>query len=104
MKQSLPNQKIYAFIGGLHLKGKKDRKELCTFSKEEIKIICEYLIKENIQLYTGHCTGFIGFKMIKDIMDKKAHSLTTRSIIENTVFFYSYPYRFFNFFKNGNDK
>ncbi len=104
VKQSLPNQKIYAFIGGLHLKGKKDQKELCTFSKEEIKIICEYLIKENIQLYTGHCTGFIGFKMIKDIMDKKAHSLTTRSIIENTVFFYSYPYRFFNFFKNGNDK
>ncbi len=82
VKQSLPNQNIYAFIGGLHLKGKKDGKEICTFSKEEIKTMCECLIKENIQLYTGHCTGLIGYKMIKDIMGKKVHSLTTGSIIE----------------------
>lgn len=82
VKQSLPNQKIYAFIGGLHLKEKKNGKEICAFSKKEIKIMCEYLIKENIQLYTGHCTGLIGFKMLKKIMEKKVHPLITGSIIE----------------------
>jgi len=83
VKQSLPNQNTYTFIGGLHLKGKKNGKEICTFSKEEIKTMCECLIKENIQLYTGHCTGLIGYKMIKDIMGKKSISTNNRKYYRN---------------------
>lgn len=83
VKLSLPNKRIYAFIGGLHLKGKKDGKEICTFSYDEIKEMSDYFIKENIQvLYTGHCTGFIGFEMLKEFMHERIQPLTTGSIIE----------------------
>lgn len=83
VKLSLPNKNIYAFIGGLHLKGKKDGKEICTFSHDEIKKMSDYLIKENVQiLYTGHCTGHIGFQMLKTFMGERIQPLTTGSIIE----------------------
>ncbi len=58
VKNALPGQKIYAFVGGLHMKGRKDGEEICTFSEEEVKAWAEYIQATGIEvLLTGHCTG-----------------------------------------------
>ena len=66
VKAVLPDEKIYAFFGGLHMKGKRNGEEICTFSQEEIKNLANYLKQQNLQmLCTGHCTGKIGVEMLK---------------------------------------
>lgn len=58
VKEALPGKKIYAYIGGLHMKGKKDGEEICTFSEEEVKALADTISGEEIEvLLTGHCTG-----------------------------------------------
>ena len=45
------------------MKGKRDGQEICAFSEEEVKETAEYLKKEELSwLYTGHCTGKIGYE------------------------------------------
>lgn len=56
---------VYAFVGGLHLKG-NSKKELCCTEKfvEEIsKAVGDLGVK---QLYTCHCTGSRAFEIIKE--------------------------------------
>lgn len=58
VKRALPGQKIYAYVGGLHMKGRKDGEEICIYSEEEVKALAEYIRDEGIEvLLTGHCTG-----------------------------------------------
>lgn len=58
VKAALPGKKIYAYVGGLHMKGSRNGEEICTFSKEEIKEMTDCMETEGIvQLITGHCTG-----------------------------------------------
>lgn len=67
---------IYAFVGGLHMKGGE-------FSEEEIKTIIEYLRSEGIQyLYTGHCTGERAFSILKQAGGTMVQELVTGKIIE----------------------
>lgn len=83
IKDIFPKRKIYAFIGGLHLKGKKDGQEICAYSNEEIKIIANDFLKEDIQaLYTGHCTGKIGYQRLEKILNHKIHALTVGKVID----------------------
>lgn len=58
VKNALPGQKIYAYVGGLHMKGRKDGEEICIYSEEEVKALAEYIQATGIEvLLTGHCTG-----------------------------------------------
>ena len=58
VKNALPGQKIYAFVGGLHMKGRKDGEEICIYSEEEVKALAEYIQAAGVEvLLTGHCTG-----------------------------------------------
>ena len=58
VKRALPKQKIYAYVGGLHMKGRKDGEEICIYSEEEVKALAEYIQATGIEvLLTGHCTG-----------------------------------------------
>lgn len=58
VKRALPEQKIYAYVGGLHMKGRKDGEEICIYSEEEVKALAEYIQAAGVEvLLTGHCTG-----------------------------------------------
>lgn len=66
VKAAIPGKSIYAYVGGLHMKGRKDGAEICTFTREEVKTLTDYIQAENIQmLITGHCTGAPAMKMLE---------------------------------------
>lgn len=79
VKTVLPDRKVYAFVGGLHMKGMKDGVEYCTFSETEIEEIAEFLKNEGVEyIYTGHCTGCIGAGLLKKACEfTKVYSLMT---------------------------
>ena len=77
-----PGKKIQAFLGGLHMKGKVDGKEICTFSEEEIKSLAKGLKEINVGcIYTGHCTGKIGIELLKKYGENLVQELTTGKVI-----------------------
>lgn len=82
IKAYFGKKEIYAFFGGLHMKGMKENVEICTFTEAEIESMTDYL-KENglSKLYTGHCTGLVGFELIKNYMGEKAEYLMTGKTI-----------------------
>ena len=83
VKRALPGKKPYAFIGGLHMKGKKQGEEICTFTGEEVKAMTAFLEKSGLEyLYTGHCTGKIGLEMLKNELGDKVRRMQTGDIIE----------------------
>ena len=66
VKEVFPNKNIKAFLGGLHMMGMKNGEEYCAFTDEEIQEITAFLEKEKVEkIYTGHCTGLVGFNKIK---------------------------------------
>lgn len=72
------DKEVAAFIGGLHMKGKSGEKEICTFSENEIEEMAKYLEKNGVKkLYTGHCTGMIGYELIKKYMGEKVEYIYT---------------------------
>ncbi len=83
VKQYFGHDNIYAFFGGLHMKGKKDDVEICTFSETEIEEMACYLKNVGIKkIYTGHCTGIVGFELIMKYLAKEAEYISTgRTII-----------------------
>ena len=82
VQDALPKKKIYAYIGGLHMKGKQGGKEISTFSQKEIESLIDYLKRCGIDyLYTGHCTGKPAFDLLQTYGGKMIQELTTGRII-----------------------
>ena len=83
VKERFPDKRVYAFVGGLHMKGMSDGKEICIYSDEELKELINYLLDNNVnKLYTGHCTGAVAYEKLKLIMqDKIEYIYTGREII-----------------------
>ncbi len=70
VKAVFPEKPVRAYIGGLHMKGKRDGEEICTFTAEEVKALAEYIEAEDIQLlYTGHCTGAPAYRELSEALD-----------------------------------
>lgn len=70
---------IYAFVGGLHLKGKDEQgREICTYSDSELDEMAAAIRREKIQkVYIGHCTGAVGFAKLKERLGDIVEPLTT---------------------------
>lgn len=78
VKKAFPKRKVYAFCGGLHMKGTKNGVECCTFSQAEIDALVAYIKEEGIEkVYTGHCTGEPGFLLLKEQLGERLERLVT---------------------------
>ncbi|MCC8042793.1 MAG: MBL fold metallo-hydrolase [Oscillospiraceae bacterium] len=74
---------IYAYVGGLHMKWKRDGKEICTFSDEQIDTLCNAFVREDVsRIYTGHCTGIPAFEAMHKRLGNRIHKVTTGMIFE----------------------
>lgn len=83
VKERFPNKSVYAFIGGLHMKGMSGDKEICRYSDEELNKLTKCLLDNNVnKLYTGHCTGIVAFEKLKLIMrDRIEYIYTGREVV-----------------------
>lgn len=71
VKNALPKKQIYAFLGGLHMKGGH-------YSEEEIKSLVAFLQEEGLQyIYTGHCTGETAMQILKQYAGDMVQVLST---------------------------
>ena len=83
VKEYFGDRIINAFIGGLHMKGMKDGVEYCTFSQDQIDEIAVTMESEKVKkIYTGHCTGEVGFEKVRLACgDGRVEKLYTGKII-----------------------
>ena len=76
VQEVFPDKEVYAFVGGLHMKGD-------IFTEEEIRDCAEYLKEAGVQyLYTGHCTGEKAFVILKDQAGELVQELKAGKIID----------------------
>ncbi|MCC8075958.1 MAG: MBL fold metallo-hydrolase [Clostridiales bacterium] len=69
---------VYAYIGGLHLKGHRNGREVCALPPAEMDELCGAFLRENVRhIYTGHCTGAPGLELLRQGLGERAHTLTT---------------------------
>lgn len=82
VRELFPDKNVYAFIGGFHMKGKCDGKEICTFTETEIQELSEDLLAQGLGvLYTGHCTGEPGFELLRKYLGGRIQRLRTGKAI-----------------------
>lgn len=78
IRDACGQKQVYAYVGGLHMKVKKDGREICAFSDAEIDALCNVFRQEGIaQIYTGHCTGTPGYEELRSRLGDLVHRLTT---------------------------
>ncbi|MCD8054263.1 MAG: MBL fold metallo-hydrolase [Lachnospiraceae bacterium] len=78
VKKACGQKQVYAYVGGLHMKGRKNGREICTLSEEELDSLCDAFRQEGVeQIYTGHCTGTPGFEELRSRLGTRMHRLTT---------------------------
>lgn len=83
VKRALPEEKIYAYIGGLHLKKMVNKEETCLYSNDEVKHLCNYIKDNKIQkIYTGHCTGSVAYDLLKEQLQDVIQPLYSGCVIE----------------------
>lgn len=83
VQEALGDKKLYAFFGGLHMKGTKNGEEICTFSEKEIQELAEAVREMGLQkLHTGHCTGKPGYGLLEKYLGGILGSLSTGEVIE----------------------
>ncbi len=77
-KAACGQKRVYGYVGGLHMKGKQDGREICTFSDGELDALCDFFVQEGVaRIYTGHCTGAPGFAELHRRLGDRVKRLTT---------------------------
>ena len=71
------NRPVYAYIGGLHMKSLQKDGQGTSFSREQIQIQAQYIQEYIRSVYTGHCTGEISYRLLKEILKEQIQPLTT---------------------------
>lgn len=75
-KEVFPGKKISTVIGGFHLQS--GTSTFAISKKQEVEDIAEWLVLEGIEyVYTGHCTGERGFKLMMPILTDKLKRIYT---------------------------
>ena len=78
VKKACPGEHILAYVGGLHMKGSREGKEVCTFSDSELDELSGVIKEEGIEaVYTGHCTGEEGYRKLKERLNGTLCRLST---------------------------
>ena len=75
VKKYFPNNSFKAYFGGLHMKGKENNQEICVYSDEQIKAMSKLIKKEKMNVYTGHCTGLIGYSKLSQLVPDFLYNL-----------------------------
>ena len=76
--RAFPGQKLYGFVGGLHMKGSQNGQEICTFTREELQAVADAAAARDLEaVYTGHCTGGVAYALLEPVMGKRLHGMTT---------------------------
>ena len=74
VKQTYPDQEIYALIGGFHIFRR---------TEEEVRQLAQNIKKTGIkEIYTGHCTGNASYKVLKEELGDMVHQLKVGLEIE----------------------
>lgn len=77
VRQQFPEQPLLAFCGGLHMRAKKHGAEVCLYSREEVRNLADCIRSCGLQrIYTGHCTGAIAMKWLKEELGDRVVPLT----------------------------
>ncbi|MCD8150462.1 MAG: MBL fold metallo-hydrolase [Clostridiales bacterium] len=77
-REACGQKPVYAYVGGLHMRGLKNGAEICAFSEREIDDLCHVFLQEGIdKIYTGHCTGAPGVEKLQERLGNRVHRLTT---------------------------
>ncbi|MCR4694373.1 MAG: MBL fold metallo-hydrolase [Pseudobutyrivibrio sp.] len=74
---------VYAYFGGLHMKGRKNGIDTCTFSSDQLDELADKIKAENVMhVFTGHCTGLPGLAELEKRLPGIVEPLATGKIIE----------------------
>ncbi|MGN0398907.1 MAG: MBL fold metallo-hydrolase [Blautia sp.] len=84
VNQALYPKKVFAVIGGFHLKGASGLDSLGVPEEEVLQMGTSLLEMGVKQIYTGHCTGFPAYELLKESCGSCVHYLRTGTVIEFT--------------------
>ena len=77
----LSPKKVFAVLGGFHLKGASGLDSLGV-PKEEVEQMGPSLLSMGVEeIYTGHCTGFAAYEILKTSCGSHLHDLKTGTVI-----------------------
>lgn len=83
VKRAFPQEKIYAYIGGLHLKKMINKEETCLYNTDEMNHLCNYIKENDIKkIYTGHCTGSVAYDLLSEQLKDIIQPLFSGCVIE----------------------
>lgn len=80
---AFPGEKVYAFVGGLHMMSFAKGVEGCIYSREEVAAMAERVKASGVSaIYTGHCTGSVAVRMLEDELGDMVYAISTGMSLE----------------------
>ncbi|WP_294498897.1 MBL fold metallo-hydrolase [uncultured Gemmiger sp.] len=77
-----PGRPIRAFVGGLHMRGQRDGREVCAFTAAQMQALADAVRRHGVQaVYTGHCTGCAGYAALEPLLGGVMHPLSTGDVL-----------------------
>lgn len=81
IKETFPDQEIYAVIGGFHLM--RHTPDQLAYTEGEVQKLAQMLLDEGIEhIYTGHCTGTKGYEIMRKTLGERIEYMETGKVIE----------------------
>lgn len=81
IKETFPDQEIYAVLGGFHLM--RNKPDQLAYTEGEVQNLAQTLLDEGIEhIYTGHCTGTKGYEIMRKTLGERLEYLATGKTIE----------------------
>lgn len=82
VQRTFPDKKLVAMIGGFHLMGITGTHSIAE-KPEDIRDLAEKIKETSIRnVYTGHCTGQVAYKILKETLKERIHYFSTGTTLE----------------------